>query len=67
MRQINLAITTKLNGRILKANLSWTQKNSNSSDAKNVLALFLSFFFALKAKLQATQESSFNKLGNNHG
>jgi len=39
-------------GRILKAILSLTRKNSNSSDVKNFLSAFISFFFDLKARLQ---------------
>jgi len=44
-------IAIYFHGLILKANLSWTRKNSNSSDAK-ILSLFVSCFFALKAGLQ---------------
>jgi len=33
-----------LYGRILKANLSWTRKKSNSSDAKILSSVFISFF-----------------------
>jgi len=41
------------NGRILKANSSWTRKNSSSSDANKFSSLRISFYFARKAKLQA--------------
>jgi len=52
-RWISGLITMKSNGRILKANLSWTtRKKSYSSDAKISLSVFVSFFFELKAELQ---------------
>jgi len=41
--------------RILKANLSWTRKKSNSSDAKLVLSVFVSFFFWIKSRTSDTQ------------
>jgi len=37
---------------VIKANLSWTRKKSNSSDVKIFLSVFVSFFFELKAELQ---------------
>jgi len=39
-----LLVRLKTNGRILKANLSWTRKKSNSSDAKMFLSVLVSFF-----------------------
>jgi len=46
-------ILNQSNGCILKANLSWTRKKSNSSDTKKFVSVFGSFSYALKAELQA--------------
>jgi len=40
------------NSLILKANLSWTRKKSNSNDGKKFSFGFISFLFALKARFQ---------------
>jgi len=41
-----------LYGRILKTNLSWTWKKSNSSDVENFSSVFITFLFALKGRVQ---------------
>jgi len=49
-------------GRILKANLSWTRKKSNSSCAK--IFLFVSFFFCTKSRTSVLKFEFFEvKLG----
>jgi len=52
-----------INGRFLKANLSWTRIKSNSSDAKFFRLYFISFFFALKARPQVLKFDDFVRLG----
>jgi len=44
-----------ITSRILKANLSWNRKKSNSSNAKDIRLCLprISFFFAPKARHQA--------------
>jgi len=56
MPHLHLMVLATINenyGRILKANLSWIWKKSNSSDVKIFrLCIYLAFFFALKSQLQ---------------
>jgi len=50
-RNILSKLQNKTNSRILKANLSWTWKKSNSSDAKKFVCFYLSFFALAKLQI----------------